>query len=315
MIGKVKIALLAMQRYSWEQGVAAQAFLESGETEVVVAMANEAVARQLADGRLGVLGGLTAVTDPASNGEALLYASKITGEAAMKGAFDEMIDWLLNRAPKNNDGILYHFTDSQQLWVDSVYMAPPCLAIAGYHEEAIKQIDGFRSKLFNSEKNLYSHMWDESLNDFARKDYWGVGNGWALAGITRVIRSLPDTMADEKSKLAGYVKEGVDGCLAYLREDGLFHDVVDNTDSFVETNLSQMLAYTLYRGMTGGWLEAGYLKYAAKMRQAACNKVDKYGLVQGVCASPNFDRPGTASEGQAFFLLMEAAAADFTCGS
>ena len=47
------------------------------------------------------------------------------------------------------------------------------------------------------------------------------------------------------------------------------------------------------------------------MRHAAQGKVDRYGLVQGVCASPHFDRPGTAAEGQAFFLLMEAAADDW----
>ena len=37
------------------------------------------------------------------------------------------------------------------------------------------------------------------------------------------------------------------------------------------------------------------------------DKVDAHGLVQGVCGAPRFDRPGTAPEGQAFFLLMEAA--------
>ena len=36
-------------------------------------------------------------------------------------------------------------------------------------------------------------------------------------------------------------------------------------------------------------------------------KVDGYGLVQGVCGAPSFNRSGTATEGQAFFLLMEAA--------
>jgi len=29
-----------------------------------------------------------------------------------------------------------------------------------------------------------------------------------------------------------------------------------------------------------------------------------------VCGAPNFDRSGTATEGQAFFLLMEAARRD-----
>jgi len=50
-------ALLGMQRHAWEQGVAAQAFLESGETDLVVVMAREAVLRQLPDGRLGMSSG------------------------------------------------------------------------------------------------------------------------------------------------------------------------------------------------------------------------------------------------------------------
>ena len=34
MLRQVSQALLTMQRYSWEQGVAAQAFLELGETDI-----------------------------------------------------------------------------------------------------------------------------------------------------------------------------------------------------------------------------------------------------------------------------------------
>ena len=47
------------------------------------------------------------------------------------------------------------------------------------------------------------------------------------------------------------------------------------------------------------------------MREAAHGKVDEYGIVQGVCGAPNFDRSGSAPEGQAFFLLMEAAYRDY----
>jgi unsaturated rhamnogalacturonyl hydrolase len=42
--------------------------------------------------------------------------------------------------------------------------------------------------------------------------------------------------------------------------------------------------------------------------------VDRYGLVQGVCGSPEFSSPGTACEGQAFFLLMEEARRDCLAG-
>jgi len=154
-------------------------------------------------------------------------------------------------------------------------------------------------------------MWDDATHDFARKDFWGVGNGWAAAGMTRVIKTLPEAMADEKTKLAGYVSKVLDGCLAHQREDGLFHDVVDNPETFVETNLAQMLSYTIYRGAAAGWLDRSYIARADRMRQAVYGKVDKFGLVQDVCGAPHFDHAGTAPEGQVFFLLMEAAALDY----
>ena len=78
----------------------------------------------------------------------------------------------------------------------------------------------------------------------------------------------------------------------------------------METNAAQMFAYTIYRGVQAGWLERGYLARADRMRAAARAKVDDFGLVQGVCGAPNFDRSGTATEGQAFYLLMEAAQRD-----
>lgn len=309
--GKVKQALLSMQRYSWEQGVAAQAFLEMGEKELVIQMSKAAVLNQLADGRLAAMGNISAVTDPAGIGEAVLYASEVTKDPELGSAVQKLINWLLEKAPRNRDGIIYHVIEKPQMWVDSFYMAPPFLSAAGYHQEALKQIKGYISLLFNPEKKLFSHIWDESKNDFARGDSWGVGNGWALAGITRVIATLPEEFNAEKHELINFVKTVLDSCLGCMRTDGLFHDVLDNKDSFIETNLSQMAAYAIYRGMKAGWLGDGYLTFAETMRNAAHAKVDDLGFVQGVCGAPFFDRPGIAAEGQSFFLLMEAAAQKF----
>jgi len=306
-IEKVKRAMLSMQRYAWEQGVAAQALLELGDSELVILMAKDAVLRQLKNGRLAVVSSNHGVTDPAANGEAVLYAAKVTGDPSLRKGADRMLDYLLNAAPKTKDGILHHIDNKPQVWIDSMYMAPPFIAVAGHPDEAVKQIEGFRRLLWNPEKKLYSHIWDDGINDFYRKDFWGVGNGWAATGLTRVIKALPKEMLDEKKRLVNYVREVIDGCLAHQRKDGLFHDVVDNPETFVETNLAQMLAYSIYCGTRGGWLDAAYLRHANRMRIAAHKKVDEYGLVQGVCGAPNFDSPGTATEGQAFFLLMEAA--------
>ena len=308
---KVKQALLSMQRYSWEQGVAAQAFLEMGEKELVIQMSKAAVLNQLADGRLAAIGNISAVTDPAGIGEAVLHASEVTKDPELGSAVQKLLNWLLEKAPRNRDGIIYHVIEKPQMWVDSFYMSPPFLSAAGYHQEALKQIKGYISLLFNPEKKLFSHIWDESKNDFARRDCWGVGNGWALAGITRVIATLPEELNAEKDELINFVKTVLDTCLGYMRTDGLFHDVLDNKDSFIETNLAQMLAYTIYRGMKAGWLGDSYLNFAETMKKAAYAKVDDTGFVQGVCGAPFFDRPGIAAEGQSFFLLMEAAAQEF----
>lgn len=306
-VDNVKQALLSMQRYSWEQGVTAQAFLELGENEFVIQMAYAAAMRQEPDGRLAVMGSHEASTDPGSNGEALLYASKATGDPYLRQATNKLLDYLLNKAPRSEDGTLYHVMNAPEMWIDALYMYPPFLALSGQPQAAIEQIDGYHERLWDSQKKLYSHIWDEGSQSFKRKDFWGVGNGWAAAGITRVIQALPEEMSAEKGHLIGYVREVLEGCLVHNRKDGLFYNVIDNSNTFIETNLAQMLAYTIYRGVISGWLSAHYLEAAGRMRLAANAKVDKYGFIQGVCGAPDFNHPGIAPEGQAFFLLMEAA--------
>lgn len=311
-INKVMNAMLAMQRRAWEQGVASQALLELGEADLVILMAKDAVVNQRKDGRLGLNEGDRPVADPASNGEPLMYAANSTGDQALNEALKRMMDFLLYKAPKTGEGIIYHNYIENMIWVDAIYMVPPFLAIAGHPDEAIRQITGYRRILLNPEKKLYYHIWDQDRKKFERKLFWGVGNGWAAAGMTRVLLALPESMQTEKRQIADYIKEVIDGCLVYMREDGLFHNILDDPTSFVETNVSQMIAYSIFRCVKNSWLDNSYLKYAARMRKAAHKKVDKYGLVQGVCGAPDFDHSGTATEGQAFFLLMEAAYNDLT---
>jgi rhamnogalacturonyl hydrolase YesR len=310
VVEKVKMAMLSMQRHAWEQGVAMQALLEWGDRDMVIMMAREAVLRISQDGRLGQVWDNHGVTDPGSNGEGVLFAAKATGDPALKAGADRMLKYFLKTAPRTKDGTFHHIDDKPQIWIDSMYMAPPFLAVAGAPAEAVKQVEGMRRLLWNESGRLFSHIWDDGKKTFEREAFWGVGNGWAAAGMTRVLRVLPESMTAERKRLAGYIREVLDGCLKHRRPDGLFHDVVDKADTFVETNLSQILSYTIFRGVKGGWVPKSYLKDAEVMRKAAQSKVDDLGYVRDVCGSPTFEKPGTATEGQAFFILMEAAARD-----
>ena len=115
-------------------------------------------------------------------------------------------------------------------------------------------------------------------------------------------------MLPQKQELAQIARLLVDCLLRYKRSDWLFHNVVDDPESFVEVNLSQMLAYTIYRGLVAGWLPEKYEEPARSLSQAVSGKVDRFGFLQGVCGSPDFDKPGVAAEGQSFYLLSDAAA-------
>ncbi|MDR2730718.1 MAG: glycoside hydrolase family 88 protein [Treponema sp.] len=306
-VTKVKLALLAMQRHSWEQGTAMQAFLEQGDMEIVIPMAKEAVYRKRPDGRTADIGNTSAVTDPCAVGEALIAACKTTGDAVLKKGCDELLEWALKKAPRNDKGVVYHLDNVPQIWSDSTYMLPPFLAAAGYFDEALINLYGVWDVLFNTGKKLMSHIWDDGVKNFIREAYWGGGNGWTLAAIARIYDLLSEKRGTDREKLAVMGKTLIDGILAHVRTDFLFHDVIDDSGSFVETNLSQMLAYTIYRAVHSKWLDRSYLETAEKLYAAAVKKIDAYGLVQDCCGAPSFDKAGVAPEGQAFYLLMEAA--------
>ena len=235
----------------------AQAFLEEGDDALVVAMAKASLIYTSKDGLVAVQGG--APVDPLMAGEAVWRAAQISDDPALRKAADDMLDWTLKRAPRAADGTIFH--TGQTIWSDSFHTSPPFLAYAGHYAEAIQQIEGHRKRLWDPEKKLLSHRWDESRQQFGRKAFWG----------------------------------------------GLFYDIVDDPNSYVETNLAQMLAFSIYESVRGGWLTADYLKAADRMRAAARAKVDRDGFVHGVAGAPTFSQPGVSPEGQAFFLMMEAA--------
>lgn len=306
MTDRVKRALLAMQRYNWEQGVTAQAFLEAGDDDIAIALAIEGANRQNADGRCCHIADSTAVTDPCAVGEALIFAAEKTGDPFLTAAKDKLLHWALHDAPRNDAGVVYHFLDSRMIWVDSMYMLPAFLARAGEYDEAMRQLDGYWDILYTPENGLLAHQWSDAESRFLRKDAWAVGNGWAMAGMARVIALLPENHPG-RARLIRRVQQLTSAALPCQMADGAFHDVLDDPNTFREVNFAQMLAYTIYRGVKEGWLDASLLSHAEKARAAALAEVDQYSLVRNVCGAPYFDKPGVAPEGQAFHILMEAA--------
>ncbi|MGA9070290.1 MAG: glycoside hydrolase family 88 protein [Terracidiphilus sp.] len=305
-IEKAKAAAMSMQRRDWEQGILAQAMLEIDDRQSVILLTKAAIMQRTPDGRLGVvISG--SPTDPAMGGVAYAKAAEWSNDAQIHQSVDGLLNWILKDAPRNADGILYHTFHAPEMWSDGLNCAPPFLAAMGFFDEALQQIDGYRHKLWNPDKKLLTHIWDDGNKQLKDASCWGGGNGWAAAGLARVWRSLPSERAKDRARVASFAREIIDGCITYQRADGLFHNVVDQPATFVETNLAQMLAFAIYQGIIDLWLPASYQAHADTMRAAARLKMDADGYVQGACGAPDFDNPGPSTEAQAFCILMEAA--------
>lgn len=324
IIERVKIALLCGQRCSWEQGTAAIAFYElhhpaSPTNSMIVNFAYDSITRTGKDGRVATQlnhpQNENAQNDPFVNLECLHHAYEITGDKKYVDAIDRHLQLYMKHGNKTADGVYSHLTDKCELWSDGMFMSPPVmLQLSKLHPElkaeAIAQVRGLQKYLQDPETKLWWHVYSADSQKFLRKLFWGVGIGWVCSGITRMVLYLQDST--EKDYLLALVKETLDAALGHINSDGSFHDIIDDKSTFKEFNLSQQLSYTIYRLMAKGYLPIPkYLTTAEKLESAARNQVNKWGYIHPVCGSPNFDAPGTASEGQSFFLLMEAAKRDF----
>ena len=287
--------------------MAGHAALDLGRHDLAVLLAGAAVTRQAADGRLGVVEDEAGSVNGAACGEMVRFAADHTGDPRWRTAATAQLCWLTDRAPRAADGTLFHLLRQRQVWVDTVYMVVPLLAAAGRPDLACAQADGHRRRLFDAGSGLYAAIWDEDAATVTRADHWGTGNGWVVAGLARALRQRVDWPTGVAARLAGHATDVIDACLARRRADGLFHDVLDDPATFVETNAAQMLAYAIGTGVADGWLPARYADTGRDLHAAAATQVDRAGLVRGACGSPDFARPGTSAEAQAFHLLAAAA--------
>ncbi len=310
----VKSAMLAVQRYPWEQGVCAQALWELGDTDAAVAMAHDAMLRQQPDGRLAVINENIAVTDPAANGEAVWRAYELTGDERFRESAERMLDYLLNTAPRTNNGAICHNEVSFhegfspcQVWVDSIYMSPPFLAVMGRYDEALAQIESYMSYLRDDATGLLFHIYDAGSGRFVRRKLWATGNGWALMGIGRVIDTCVEAgRRDIADRLIEYGTGILGAMLKYLLPDGRFHDILDDDDSFVDGTGAMMMAAFVYRGVAGGWLNRRYVERADAVRVTMEKYVDRFGIIHEVCGCPHFVDSGTSAESMAAYLMMHA---------
>ncbi|XP_006457009.1 hypothetical protein AGABI2DRAFT_212258 [Agaricus bisporus var. bisporus H97] len=204
--------------------------------------------------------------DPASIGMCVLLANWTGVDRGSgldyAGAAKDELDWLLSVIPRTDDGAISHREKELQLWSDSVYMVPPFLAYYGIISnnqtllmEAYNQIKLYRNYLRDSDaQNRWKHV---VLGSGTDEKHWTTGNGWAAAGMLRVLATIRNSlfaqkMKDQQGDLTDWIEEIHDGMYAVLDTTANlwtnYPDVpADSPGNFYDTSGSALLAATVFR--------------------------------------------------------------------
>jgi rhamnogalacturonyl hydrolase YesR len=175
------------------------------------------------------------------------------------------------------------------LWLDDLFMSVPALAQMGkltgdkkYFDDAVKQVLQFSERMFNTDLNIYMHGWVEDMKEHP-EFHWARANGWALMAMTELLDLLP---ADHpgREKVLEQLQLHIKGLAPLQSAKGFWHQLLDKTDSYLETSATAIYTYCMAKAINRGWIDA---KANAPMVLLAWNavstKVNDRGQVEGTC--------------------------------
>jgi rhamnogalacturonyl hydrolase YesR len=174
------------------------------------------------------------------------------------------------------------------LWVDDAYMSIPFLAQMGvltgerrYFDDAAQQVIGMSQRLFDESKGLYDHAWFEDAPNDARF-FWGRGAGWMLMAMGELLGVLP---ADhpQRGRVLAQFQRAAQGVAAVQSGTGMWHQLLDRTDSYLETSATAMFTFAIARGVNRGWLSPAYAPVAQTGWRALQQRVRPDGQIEGIC--------------------------------
>lgn len=84
--------------------------------------------------------------------------------------------------------------------------------------------------------------------------FWGRGNGWVAAGMTELLRELPQNHPQRPRILHGYRKM-MTTLKSYQDSSGMWHQLIDKADVWPETSCTAMFTFAMITGVKNGWLD------------------------------------------------------------
>jgi len=222
-------------------------------------------------------------------GAALIKASVKRPDPRYKEGIDLAATHILTKQLRLPDGTLARPRPMPvALWIDDAYMSIPFLAQMGkttgdtkYFDDAARQAVGMSARLFNPSNGLFDHSWFADMEDDARF-YWGRGGGWMMMAMAELLSVVPETHPD-RGQVLEIFRRGARGAVETQGSTGLWHQLLDRTDSYLETSASAMFTFAIARGVNRGWLPVSYAPAAQAGWRAIESRIRPDGQIEGIC--------------------------------
>ncbi len=199
-------------------------------------------------------------------------------------------DWVSNKQFRLADGTMARKRpQAVSLWGDDMYMAIPALAEAGrmtgerkYFDLAVANVLGMSERLYNPQLNLFTHGWHEHVPN-APRFYWARANGWAVVAMSDLLDVLPKDHPGY-DKVLNQLRSTLKGIAELQSGSGLWHQMIDRNDSYLETSASAMFTYVIAHAINQGWINpTTYGSVAQAGWVALTTKINDKGQVEGTC--------------------------------
>lgn len=236
--------------------------------------------------------------DCGSMGAAMIKSSLKNSDLAetIRPVVDNAFDFVMHKEYRLYNGILARLRPTKNsVWLDDMYMGIPPIAYMAkliendnpekaetYYDEAALQIELFKKILWVPEKNLYGHGWIESMEEHP-SFYWARANGWALLAISDVLDILPENHI-ARNDILKLLKDHIRGLAALQSGEGLWHQLLDRNDSYLETSATAMFTYCIAHAINEGWIDGNvYGPVARAGWQGISKNINELGQVEDTC--------------------------------
>jgi unsaturated rhamnogalacturonyl hydrolase len=230
--------------------------------------------------------------DDSGSMDAALIRARLAGVGPdLKPQIDVWSDWVANKQFRFPDRTLARQRpQAESLWADDAYMSIPALAEMGrltgdrkWFDDAVRQALQLSKYLFVPEKGLYTHGYHRHNPD-APRFFWGRATGWIVVALCDLLDVLPKDhpgFGPVKAQLQAVLK----GVAEYQSgNSGLWHQMLDRNDSFLETSASAMFVYGLAHAINKDWISpttSGTVALTGWI--GITQKIGKEGQVMGTC--------------------------------